>query len=78
MKRIIKETFNDGSVQYRVETNKLFGLTVGWRTDKVRHVMDNGEMCSLEAIFNTLNEAKIYCGFPLKTIVKRKIINDKD
>lgn len=77
MKRIIKETLDNGDIQYRVETNRcFFGLfKCKWHTDTCIHFYGDIEIrCA--AVFNTLREAQIYCGIDPNPVVKRQIIEE--
>lgn len=66
MKRIIEEKRQDGSVSYVVETKNFI---FGWHTDTVYH-----ELCPLDAVFDTLEEAKRFCGIDINPVVEREIL----
>ena len=76
-KRIIKETFDDGTVQYRVEVFRkpLFFWKGYWVTDTYSDPFGYG--VTLEAVFDTLEEAERHVFGHLKSneIVKREILN---
>lgn len=72
-KRIIKETLKDGSIQYRVETNKFGPFTVKWHTGITLSPSDYGYL----AIFDNLAEAKAYCGLDLNPVIKREDITNE-
>ena len=78
-KRIIKETFDDGTVQYRVEVFRkpLFFWKGYWVTDSYFEPFGYG--VDLEAVFDTLEEAELHAFGDLKSeenvIVKREILN---
>lgn len=78
MKRIVKETFKDGKVQYRVETDRcFFGLIkCGWHTDTTPVGMDE-YITEIGAIFNTLEEAQKFCGIDPNPVVNREVIVNK-
>ena len=76
-KRIVKETLDDGTVQYRVEVFRkpLFFLKGYWQTDTYFYPFGNG--VDLEAVFDTLEEAEEYvfdCP-KSKKVVKREILD---
>ena len=76
-KRIIKETFDDGTVQYRVEVfqKPLFFWKGYWVTDTYFEPFGYG--VDLEAVFDTLEEAEEYVFdySKSKKVVKREILN---
>ncbi len=73
-KRIIKETCKDGTVQYRVETNKnFFGFRTKWHTCKYT-VGYNQYEATVDAIFNSLEDAEKYCGIDPNPIINREIV----
>ena len=70
-RRIVKEIYKDGTLQYRVEKYTKFS---GWRIE-IRVVHVEYLIDILEPLrFNTLEEAKEYCGVPTNPIVSEEII----
>lgn len=69
-RRIVRETYKDNTVKYRVEKYTKFS---GWSTEmRVVHV--KYLIYTLEPLrFNTL-EAKKYCGIPINPIISEEII----
>lgn len=69
-RRIVKEIYKDGTVQYRVEKYIKF---IGWYTE-TRTV--SNYMASWKELvrFSTLEQAKEYCGVPINPIVSEEII----
>lgn len=76
-KRIVKETLDDGTVQYRVEVfqKSLFFLKGYWQTDTYFYPFGSGVY--LEAVFDTLEEAEehVFGYSKSKKVVKREILN---
>ena len=78
-KRIVEETLDDGTVQYRVEVFRkpLFFWKGYWQTDTCFYPFGGG--VNLEAVFDTLEEAKEHVsedGYPKsKEVVKREILD---
>lgn len=73
-KRIVKETRKDGTVQYRVETNKnFFGFRTKWHTCKYTTRYNQYEAV-VDAIFNSLEHAEEYCGIDLNPIISKEIV----
>lgn len=73
MKRIVEETLEDGTKQYRVETNRLWGfIPIKWTTDLcyVGYPYD----IHVSAIFSTLKEAQRHCGIDPNPVKERKIL----
>lgn len=57
-RRIVKETLKDGKIQFRVETNKLFGF-IPWKWHTDIQDIDYGYYVSRgPAVFYTLEDAK--------------------
>lgn len=76
MKRIVKEIKKDGSIQYRVESNKrFFGLfnSKKWHTCTITCYSNYGELV-LEAVFDSIEEAEIFCGLSTNPVVKSEVI----
>ena len=75
-KRRVEDLHENGTVRYRVETNdgffgwfyKKFNI---WYTDSFRDYETDMEFY---AIFDTLNEARVFCGPKHIPIVESKII----
>lgn len=78
MKRIIKETLQNGKVQYRVESNRMFfGLIpCGWYTCSTMYISNSGVEVSCDAVFDTLREAQIHCGIDPNPIIEREIVSE--
>lgn len=77
-KRIVKEIFDDGTVQYRVEVFRkpLFFWKGYWETDIYFYPLGSG--VELEAVFGTPEEAEEYVfGYhqKAKEVVKREILD---
>lgn len=70
-RRIVKEIYKDGTLQYRVEKyTKFSGWHIEMRVVHVEYLID-----TLEPLrFNTLEEAKKYCGVPTNPIISEEII----
>lgn len=70
-RRIVQETYKDNTVKYRVEKYKRFS---GWCTETrvvhAEYMIDTYEPLR----FDTLEEAKEYCGIPVNPIISEKII----
>ena len=75
MRRIIEEELKDGSIQYRVESNRMFfGLIpCKWYTCTVTIPYGYAEV-SCDAVFNTLEEAQIFVGINPNPVIKRTIL----
>lgn len=72
MRRIVEETLADGSVQYRVETNRILGfIPCGWHTDLV---YDRKADSHFSAVFDDLEDAQIHCGIDTNPVVKRRVL----
>lgn len=71
-RRIVQEIYKDNTVKYRVEKYRRFS---GWGIEnKVIHLeymIDKYEPLR----FDTLEEAKEYCGVPINPIISEEIIN---
>ena len=69
-RRIVKETYKDGTSQYRVEKYTKF---IGWHTatKNVSYYMTSWKE---PARFSTLEQAKEYCGIPTNPIIDEEII----
>jgi hypothetical protein len=75
-KRIVEDLYENGTVRYRVETNDgIFGWFYKkfniWYTDSFRDYEIDMEFY---AIFDTLNEARVFCGPKHIPIIESKII----
>lgn len=70
-RRIVKETYKDGTVQYRIEKYSKFS---GWRTE-TRNVSYYMTDYKEPVRFYTLEDAKEYCGIPSNPIISEEIIN---
>ena len=70
-RRIVKETYKDGIVKFRVEKYRRFsGWSIETRVIHMEYLID-----TLEPLrFNTLEEAKKYCGIPINPIISEEII----
>lgn len=70
-RRIVRETYKDNTVKYRVEKyTKFSGWCIEMRVVHVEYLID-----TLEPLrFNTLEEAKKYCGIPINPIISEEII----
>ena len=69
-RRIVKEIYKDGTLQYRVEKYIKF---MGWHTETrtVSYYMTSWK----ESVrFSTLEQAKEYCGVPTNPIVVKKLL----
>ena len=56
MYRIVKDTYKDGSVKYRVQTDRFF---FGWFHSKTwRDCSDYMSVLRFPAVFNTIEEAR--------------------
>lgn len=70
-RRIVRETYKDNTVKYRVEKYKRFS---GWHIERrvvhVEYLIDTLEPLQ----FNTLEEAKKYYGIPINPIISEEII----
>lgn len=67
-RRIVRETYKDNTVKYRVEKYKRFS---GWcvETEVVTE-----DYVHKPLRFDTLEEAKEYCGIPINPIISEEII----
>lgn len=73
MKRIVEETLEDNSKQYRVETNRLWGfIPTKWHTDLyyIGYPYDT----YFSAVFSTLEEAQRHCRINPNPVKERKIL----
>ena len=69
-KRIIREEFSDGDVQYRVQKKQFFNLF--WTTDSF---YDADRDMWFESVFDTLEEAEEYIKINNKSkLVKKTIV----
>lgn len=75
-KRIVKETLNNGKEQYRVEECLIPFIGTLWTTATISIVLDNDTEAYAEAVFNSLEEAQIFCGInpDEERVIKREII----
>lgn len=69
-RRIVKETYKDGEVRYRIEKYSIFK---GWHTE-TRNMYHYMSSLKEPVRFYTLEEAKEYCGIPINSIVDEEII----
>lgn len=70
-RRIVRETYKDNTVKYRVEKYKRFsGWCIETKIIHVEYMIDTHEPLR----FDTLEEAKEYCGIPINPIVSEEII----
>lgn len=70
-KRIIKETLKDGSIRYRVETNKLGPFKIGWHTALNLDISSDSYL----AVFDNLLEAKDFCN--INPVIKREDVTNE-
>lgn len=77
MKRIVKETLKSGKVQYRVEKNTMFfGLIpCEWHTCTITFPYGFGDV-TLEAVFNTLEEAQEFYGINTDPVIDKEVISE--
>lgn len=75
MKRIIEEELKDGTIQYRVESNRMFfGLILcKWHTCTVTIPYGYAEIFCY-AVFNTLEEAQVFAGINPNPVIKRTLL----
>lgn len=70
-RRIVRETYKDNTVKYRVEKYTRFR---GWHIE-TKVVYAEYLIYTYEPLlFDTLEEAKKYCGIPINPIVDEEII----
>ena len=69
-RRIVKEIYKDGTLQYRVEKYTKF---MGWHNE-TRTVSYYMASWKEPVRFSTLEQAKEYCGVPTNPIVSEEII----
>lgn len=77
MKRIVKETKKSGTTLYRVETNEIFfGLLRSrkWRTCSCMVIDSLNNLVTVDAVFDTLEEAESFCGIDQDPVIKSEII----
>lgn len=76
IKRIVKETLNNGKEQYRVEECLIPVIGTLWETATVTIILDNGTETYVDAVFNSLEEAQRFCGIKpdAERVIKREII----
>lgn len=76
VKRIVKETLNNGKKQYRVEVCLIPFIGALWTTDTVTIISDNSTEVHLDAVFDSLKEAQRFCGIKpdAERVIKREII----
>lgn len=71
-RRIVRETYKDNTVKYRVEKYKRFS---GWCIE-TKVVTEDYAIYTREPLrFDTLEEAKECCGIPSNPIISEEIIN---
>lgn len=75
-KRIIKETLHNGKEQYLVQSNSIPFIEALWTTDTVTMISDHGTEAHADAIFDSLEEARRFCGIKpdAERVVKREVI----
>lgn len=80
VKRIVKETLNNGEEQYRVEECLIPFLGKLWTTATMPIILDNGTETYTDAVFDSLEEAQRFCGIEPneKIVTKREIITYKE
>lgn len=68
MKRIVVEELANGDVKYIVETDrKFFGwFKTKWHTDTIKKYKADGDFVTLPAIFDDIDSARMFAGFPIK------------
>ncbi len=71
-RRIVRETYKDNTVKYRVEKYKRFS---GWCIETKIVTKDYAIYTREPLRFDTLEEAKEYCGIPSNPIISEEIIN---
>lgn len=69
-RRIVKEIYKDGTLQYRVEKYSIF---MGWHTE-TRTLSYYMASWKEPVRFSTLEQVKEYCGVPTNPIVSEEII----
>lgn len=72
-KRIIREEFSDGDVQYRVQTKLFFNLF--WATDMF---YDADRDMWFESIFNTFEEAIQHINCSKPKVISQEIIYETE
>lgn len=70
-RRIVKETYKDGTVQYRIEKYSRFS---GWHIETKVIYLEYMRHIEEPLRFDTLEEAKEYCGIPINPIINEEII----
>ena len=72
MYRTVKDTYKDGSVKYRVQTDRFF---FGWFRSKTwRDCSDYMSVLRFPAVFNTIEEAERFCGMESNPIVNTETV----
>lgn len=78
MYRIVKDTYKDGSVKYRVQTDRFF---FGWFRSKTwrdceiyKDISDYMSVLRFPAVFNTIEEAERFCGMKSNPIVNTETV----
>lgn len=69
-RRIVKETYKDGTIKYRVEKHTFL---LGWRTE-MKQVNYYSNLIKEPVYFYTLEEARDYCTFHYNPIINKEII----
>lgn len=70
-RRIVRETYKDNTVKYRVEKyTKFSGWCIETKVIYAEYLIYTREPLR----FNTLEEAKKYCGIPINPIISEEII----
>lgn len=69
--RIVKETLENGNIQFKIEDNTIFGIPTPWWITKIIY-LDEG--IAVSAIFPTLEEAKGNLEHKMPKVVKREIV----
>lgn len=70
-RRIVKETYKDNTVKYRIEKYTWFS---GWCTETKRTYWADAVYTREPLVFNTLEAVKKYCGIPINPIISKEII----
>lgn len=68
--RIVKETYKDGTIKYRVEKHTFL---LGWRTE-MKYVNYYSNLVEVPVYFYTLKEAQDYCTVHFNPVISKEII----
>lgn len=78
MYRTVKDTYKDGSVKYRVQTDRFF---FGWFRSKTwrdceiyKDISDYMTVLRFPAVFNTIEETERFCGMESNPIVNTESV----